>query len=109
MTTIHDLRAAVADRPQLLAFVNALESDHIRFGKLLFDLARLDEALMQRVNTLAGIHYNDPDVINMIASFIDLLTTVSSFINVAVSVPDDRAATAATIYNDLMKRIKEKQ
>lgn len=95
MTTINDLKAAVADRPQLLAMVNALETDNQRLGKLIFDLARLDEALMQRVHTLAN--------------FIDLLTTVSSFINMAMSVPDDRAATAATIYNDLMKRIKEEQ
>ena len=64
---------------------------------------------MQRVSTLAGTQYNDPVAISMMTNFIDLLTTVSSFINMAVSVPDDRAATAATIYNDLMKRIKEKQ
>lgn len=109
MTTINDLKAAVADRPQLLAMVNALETDNQRLGKLIFDLARLDEALMQRVHTLASTQYNDPMAIAMMANFVDLLTTVSSFINMAVSVPDDRAATAATIYNDLMKRIKEKQ
>jgi hypothetical protein len=89
--------------------VNALETDNQRLGKLIFDLARLDEALMQRVHTLASTQYNDPMAIAMMANFVDLLTTVSSFINMAMSVPDDRAATAATIYNDLMKRIKEKQ
>ena len=89
--------------------VNALEKDHLRLGKLLFDLARLDEALTQRTLILASTQYNDPVAISMMANFIDLLTTMSSFINMAVSVPDDRAATAATIYNGLMKRIQEKQ
>ena len=109
MTTIDDLKATVADRPALLALVEALIADNQRLGKLLFDLARLDEALVQRAVILANSNYTDPVAINMSQNFIDLLTTVSSFINMAVSVPDDRAATAATIYNDLMKRIKEKQ
>lgn len=89
--------------------VNTLEKDHHRLGKLLFDLARLDDALTQRTLTLANTQYTDPVAISMMANFVDLLTTMSSFINMAVSVPDDRAATAATIYNDLMKCIQEKQ
>lgn len=89
--------------------VNLLEADRQRMIKLLFDLKRLDEALVQRAITLSKHGSTDPQVQALTKSFVDLLTTVSSFINMAVTVPGDRAIEAAVIYHDLMKRLKEKE
>lgn len=104
-TDIQNLKLAVSDQPELLAIVNELEVQQRRYVKLLFDLGRLDDALLQRIHMFESL-IDKPYIGEIANNCQQLLTVISSFINMAAAEPQDRAKTAESMFNDLMKRMK---
>jgi hypothetical protein len=110
---LNNLKMAVVNQPELLATINELDENRHRLAKLIFDLGRLDEALVQRVIMFEGIKVDSlllngglGDSVSSIANNCQqLLITISSFINMASSIPADRANAATEEFNDLMKRM----
>jgi len=101
-----DLKAAVADRPELLAQVNDLDKSRHRLTRLLFDLGRLDEALSDRVLMFDRLRKSTYPPVQAIAENCQqLLLVVISFINHASVAPEDKAKSAAEVFDDLMKRM----
>jgi hypothetical protein len=106
MNNINDLKKAVVNQPELVATVDALDENRNRLAKLIFDLGRLDEALMQRIVMFEGIKMNSSGSTSEIANNCQqLLITISSFINMASTAPSVRANSADEIFKDLMKRM----
>lgn len=102
---INNLKAAVEKQPELLAVVNTLEKDQAHLAKLIFDLARLDEALIQRIIMFEGLKHA-PGAVGAVADNCqNLLITIRSFIGVITTTPEEKAKSASEVFNDLMKRM----
>lgn len=103
---LNNLKMAMVNQPELLATINELDENRHRLAKLIFDLGRLNEALIQRVIMFEGIKIGTLGQAGDIANNCQqLLITISSFINTALSAPSDCANTATEEFNELMKRM----
>lgn len=107
MTTAKDLREALADKPELVDMVNRLIVNQTRLLQLLFDLGRLDDALMSRINLFAEINTDDLMIVTMRDNCAELLMTISSFIKTHTT--PEPIQNVKVVYADLMKRIQSKQ
>lgn len=109
MKTINELRSTLAEKPELLTLVNKLHQDQIRLNRLLFDLNRLDGALVQRVLMFQTINAPQGSPVRDLAdNCIQLLVTISSFISMATTPAEERAIDAATEYTALMTRLMKR-
>jgi hypothetical protein len=109
MVTLEDLREAVSSNPELLKMVDRLHDNQIRLLRLLIDLGRLDDAIVQRVTLFQSIEGHPNSQTRQLAdTCVQLLVTISSFIHVATTPADERAADAVETYDELMKRLMKR-